>query len=468
MRKKLPKKDAVKRGVANVREEGRNVSGLTREAVNLEAVFGEPNLNPKDLMEAVVERSNMIKALAQVQRNKGAPGVDGLKVEDLDVYLARHWGQIRQWLLNGEYHSRPVRRVEIPKPDGGVRILGIPTSVDRMIQQAMGQVLGEIFEPTFSESSFGFRPKRSAHQAITKAKAFVTEGRRIVVDIDLEKFFDRVNHDILMDRLSRRVKDKRVLKVIRGYLEAGVMTGGLEEARTEGTPQGGPLSPLLSNVLLDELDKELERRGHKFCRYADDCNIYVKSRKAGERVKASITGWLERRLKLKVNEHKSAVDNMSRRKFLGYSMTADKVPKLKPAKVSVERFKGKVRELFCKARGRNVERFILNDLNPLVRGWGEYFKLSGVKLIFEELDGWIRRKLRSLIWRQWKKPRTRYHNLMALGLAEDTARKSAFNGRGPWWNSARMHMVTPFPNHHFNQLGLISLQTKIQRVANAS
>jgi RNA-directed DNA polymerase len=358
--------------------------------------------------------------------------------------------------------------VEIPKPDGGVRLLGIPTCVDRVIQQAMGQVLGEIFEPLLSENSYGFRPKRSAHQAVAKANAFAAEGNRIVVDLDLEKFFDRVNHDILMERLSRRVKDKRVLKLTRRYLEAGVMIGGLEEARREGTPQGGPLSPLLSNILLDELDKELEWRGHKFCRYADDCNIYVKSRKAGERVKSSITGWLKRRLKLTVNETKSAVDLMSRRKFLGYSMTSDKVPRLKPAKESIKRFKGKVRDLFRKARGRNVEEFILKDLNPLLRGWIDYFKLSRVKLIFEELDGWVRRKLRAVIWRQWKRPRTRYRKLLSLGLKEEQARASASNGRGPWWNSGKLHMVIAFPNHHFNQLGLINMQTRILRKANAS
>lgn len=467
MRMKQPEKNTLK-SVARVWEEGRKPSGRKREAVNFEAIFGEPDLNPKNLMEAVVERSNMISALVRVQKNKGAPGVDGLKVEDLPLYLLKHWAQIKQWLLVGEYKPAPIRRAEIPKSDGGIRLLGIPTSVDRLIQQAIGQVLGSIFDPTFSESSYGFRPRRSAHQAVSKAQAFVVNGNRVVVDIDLEKFFDRVNHDILMDRLSRRITDKRILKTIRAYLEVGVMIGGIEEARREGTPQGGPLSPLLSNVLLDELDKELERRGHKFCRYADDCNVYVKSRKAGERVKTSITKWLERRLKLKVNEAKSAVDHISRRKFLGYSMTVDRKPKLKPAKVAVERFKGKVRNLFRKARGRNMKKFIEDDLNPLLRGWVEYFKLSHVKLIFEELDGWIRRKLRCLIWRQWKNPRTRLRKLRALGLGEETAKTSAFNGRGPWWNSGKSHMSIPFSNKYFGQLGLISLQTRVQRKATAS
>ena len=289
-----------------------------------------------------------------------------------------------------------------------------------------------------------------------------------MVDIDLEKFFDRVNHDILMERLSRRVEDKRVLKIIRRYLEAGVMIGGLEEPKREGTPQGGPLSPLLSNILLDDLDKELERRGHKFCRYADDCNVYVKSYKAGERVKTSITSWLKRRLKLKVNEAKSAVDHISRRKFLGYSMTFDRKPRLKPAKTSVERLKGKIRVLFRKARGQNLEKFIKQDLNSLLRGWADYFKLSQVKRVFAELDGWIRRKLRCLIWRHWKKPRTRLRKMLALGLSSEMALKSANNGRGPWWNSAHGQLTIPFSNKYFDRLELTCLETRVHRKAKAS
>ncbi len=468
MRKKLPEKNTKQRGGGQLRKTaGRNSAVPRMEAVNSSAVLDKPNFVPKDIMEAVVERSNMIKALMQVEKNKGAPGVDGLKVENLRVYFAKHWVQLKQWLLAGVYQPSPVRRVEIPKPDGGTRELGIPTVVDRVIQQAIGQVLGGIFEPTFSESSYGFRPKRSAQQAVAKAQGYAREGRRIVVDIDLEKFFDRVNHDILMELLSRRIEDKRVLKTIRAYLEAGVMIGGLEEPRREGTPQGGPLSPLLSNILLDELDKELERRGHKFCRYADDCNVYVKSQKAGERVKASITAWLAKRLKLKVNEAKSAAEYISRRKFLGYSMTQDREPRLKPAAAAITRLKGKIRELFRKARGRNVEKFIKEDLNNLLRGWADYFKLSQVKMVFEELDGWIRRKLRSLIWRQWKKPKTRCRKLISLGLKPEHAQKSAGNGRGPWWNSAHAHMVIALPNKYFDQLGLIKLQSRIQRKATA-
>lgn len=468
MRKLQPTNSTMKFGAARVRDAGGSLAGITGEAVNLEAIFDEPNFKPMNLMEAVVERSNMIKALVQVEKNKGAPGVDGLPVEELRFYFAKHWVQIRQWLLAGEYKPSPVRRVKIPKPDGGIRELGIPTSVDRVIQQAMGQVLGLIFEPTFSESSYGFRSKKSAQQAVAKALSYATEGGYIVVDIDLEKFFDRVNHDILMDRLSRWIKDKRMLKTIRKYLEAGVMVGGLEEPREQGTPQGGPLSPLLSNILLDDLDKELERRGLKFCRYADDCNVYVKSQKAGKRVKESITKWLKRKLKLTVNETKSAVDFASNRKFLGYSMTSNKLPRLKPAKTSVVRFKGKVRELFRLGRGRNLENFIKYDLNPLLRGWAEYYKLSGVTEVFEDLDKWIRRKLRALIWRRWKRPKTRYGNLVRLGLSPEHAKISTNNGRGPWWNAAQWQMIIPFPNKYFDQLGLINLQKRVHRKATAS
>ena len=295
----------------------RNLRGSKLEAVDLTAVFTNPNFDPSSLMDAIVDGSNMIKALVKVEKNKGAPGVDELKVDKLRSYFANNWASLKAKLLNGTYQPSKVKRVEIPKPDGGVRLLGIPTVVDRVIQQAMGQVLSGIFEPTFSENSYGFRPMRSAAQAVAKAQIFARENKRYVVDLDLEKFFDRVNHDVLMERISRRVQDKRVLKTIRGYLEAGVMINGVEEVRTEGTPQGGPLLPLLSHVLLDELDRELEERGHTFCRYADDCNIYVRSRKAGERVMAPITKWLKSRLKLTVNEQKSAVDHVSKKKFLG-------------------------------------------------------------------------------------------------------------------------------------------------------
>ncbi len=381
-----------------------------------------------------------------------------MTVEQLRAYLREHWPGIKAELLAGEYQPQPVRKVEIPKAGGkGMRMLGIPTVIDRLIQQALHQVLSPLFEPSFSESSYGFRPNRSAQQAVLKAREYVREGRRWVVDIDLEKFFDRVNHDILMSRLARRIKAKRVLRLIRRYLQAGMMSDGLTTARREGTPQGGPLSPLLSNILLDELDKELERRGHKFCRYADDCNIYVRSRSAGERVLKSITSFLEQRLRLKINVEKSAVARPWERKFLGYSMTSNREPRLKVARESVKRLKEKLREIFRRGRGRNLGQLIEAELTPLLRGWMNYFRLAEVKGIFEELDSWIRRKLRGLIWRQWKRPLTRLQGLIQRGLDKVQARKSASNGRGPWWNAGAAHLHAAFPKSYFDRCGLWSL-----------
>ncbi len=435
----------------NWREEGLGASRVTarREDSGPEA---------EQLVEAVVERENLRLALKQVERNKGAAGVDNMTVEQLRAYLREHWPGIKAELLAGEYQPQPVRKVEIPKAGGkGMRMLGIPTVIDRLIQQALHQVLSPLFEPSFSESSYGFRPNRSAQQAVLKAREYVREGRRWVVDIDLEKFFDRVNHDILMSRLARRIKAKRVLRLIRRYLQAGMMSDGLTTARREGTPQGGPLSPLLSNILLDELDKELERRGHKFCRYADDCNIYVHSRSTGERVMKSVTHFLERRLRLKVNAEKSAVARPWERKFLGYSMTPNREPRLKVAKESVKRLKEKLREIFRRGRGRNLGKLIEGELTPLLRGWMNYFRLAEVKGIFEELDSWIRRKLRGLIWRQWKRPFTRLKGLIQRGLATVQARTSASNGRGSWWNAGAAHMHTAFPKSYFDRCGLLSL-----------
>jgi group II intron reverse transcriptase/maturase len=408
------------------------------------------------LLEAALERSNMMCAYDRVVKNKGAPGVDGLTVTAFKPWMQGHWPSVRQALLAGDYMPSVVRGVEIPKPQGGVRTLGIPTVLDRLIQQALHQVLQPLFDPEFSSSSYGFRPGRNAHQAVKAARGYVAEGRRWVVDLDLEKFFDRVNHDVLMSRVSRKVKDERVLKLIRRYLEAGLMKGGVASARSEGTPQGGPLSPLLSNILLDDLDRELERRGHRFCRYADDCNIYVGSKRAGQRVMAEINAYLERRLKLKVNASKSAVARPWERKFLGYGMTWHKKPKLRIAPQSRERLAEKIRQALRQARGQSLKQAI-ERLNPVLRGWVAYFRFTEVKGVLEEVDGWVRHKLRTLLWRQWKRVYTRARNLMKAGLDKVRAWRSATNGHGPWWNGAASHMNQAFPKSWFDRMGLVSL-----------
>jgi RNA-directed DNA polymerase len=419
--------------------------------------------NPREhqFMEEVLTKENMTKAMRRVEENQGAAGVDDMTVGELKIYLKQEWPRIRSELLEGRYKPKPVRRVMIPKAGGGERALGIPTVVDRLIQQAVHQVISPIFEKDFSESSYGYRPKRSAQQAVEGARRYVSEGRRWVVDIDLEKFFDRVNHDILMARVARKVKDKRILLLIRRYLQAGIMEDGLTKASTEGTPQGGPLSPLLSNILLDDLDKELESRNHKFCRYADDCNIYVHTQRAGERVKESITLFLAKKLKLKVNEAKSAVDRPWKRKFLGYTITMDKEPRLRASIQSIAKLKDKLRAIFRRGRGRNIGRLIKEELNPVIRGWGNYFSLSRVKKIPEELDFWIRRKLRCMIWRQMKRAGTRGKRMIKHGLKEIRAWVSATNGRGPWWNAGASHMNQAYPRSYFNQLGLVNLTTKL-------
>lgn len=417
------------------------------------------------LMELVVSRENMTQAYARVVGNKGAAGIDKMSVADLKPFLVEHWPRVREDLLADRYEPQSVRGVEIPKPGGGTRLLGIPTALDRLIQQALHQVLMPLFDPGFSEHSYGFRPGRSAHDAVRAARAHVASGRRFVVDLDLEKFFDRVNHDVLMARVARTVGDSRALRLIRRYLQAGLMLDGIETQRTEGTPQGGPLSPLLSNILLDDLDKELERRGHAFCRYADDCNIYVASKRAGERVMASVTAYLSRRLRLTVNGAKSAVDRPWNRSFLGFSMTAHKEPRLRVAPKSVQRFTTKVKGLL--RPGRSVANTI-EDLKPVVRGWTGYFRLAEAKGIFEDLDGWIRRRLRCILWRQWKRPKTRAWKLMQRGLDEAGAWRSAYNGRGPWWNAGASHMNDAFRSAFFATLGLPSLQMEHRRLNRVS
>jgi group II intron reverse transcriptase/maturase len=408
-------------------------------------------------MEQVVEQSNMQRAWSRVKSNKGTAGVDGLDIGQTVLFLKTQWPVIRQQLLDGCYVPQPVRRVAIPKPKGGTRSLGIPTVTDRLIQQALLQVLQPLFDRDFSDSSFGFRPGRSAHMAVQQSQHFCDQGFRWVVDMDLEKFFDRVNHDILLSKVALKIKDKRVLGVIRRYLQAGVLADGVVSPTVKGTPQGGPLSPLLSNILLDVLDKELERRGHRFSRYADDCNIYVRSRQSGERVLASIGRFVSSLLCLTVNASKSAVARPWHRSFLGYTVTWSRKTKLKPSKASVQRFRSKVIDKCRQGRGRNLARFITDDLNPLLRGWAQYFKMSEVKGLFEELDSWIRRRLRGIQWRQWKRPKTRLKKLIKRGLAPDHAAKSAYNGRGPWWNAGASHMNLAFPALYFERLNVISL-----------
>jgi RNA-directed DNA polymerase len=419
------------------------------------------------LMEAVVERENMIAALKRVVGNKGKPGVDGMTVEELEPYLNEHGERIKAELLEDRYMPEPVRLAEIEKPDGGVRKLGIPTVVDRFIGQALHQKLEPYFDPHFSDSSYGYRRGRGAQQAVMRAREYVAEGYRWVVDTDLEKFFDRVNHDILMSRVAPRIKDKRVLRLIRRYLQAGIMIDGVSSPRHEGTPQGSPLSPLLSNIMLDDLDKELERRGHRFCRYADDCNIYVKSELAAERVMASITKFLEKKLRLKVNAKKSAVRRPWKLKFLSYSTTFDRKPRLKVSEQAVKRLQTSLREMFSEARGKAIAK-VIQELSPKLRGWVNYFKCAEVKNIFEELDGWIRRKLRCIIWRQWKRVHTRAKNLMKAGLQEARAWQAATNGRGPWWNAGASHMHEAFKKVYFDKMGLVSLLDSIMAIRNKS
>jgi len=410
-----------------------------------------------NLMEQIVDRRNIVRACKRVVANGGSAGVDKMTTEELPGWLQRNHERLAKSLLEGSYKPQPVRLAEIEKPGGGKRGLGIPTVVDRMIQQAMHQVLNPLFDPEFSDSSFGYRKGRSAEQAVLQAQRYMKEGKQWVIDVDLSKFFDEMNHDVLMAKVKRKVMDKRVLKLIDRYLRTGIMHDGVTSPRSEGTPQGSPLSPLLSNILLNELDKELEKRGHSFCRYADDFVIFVRSEKAALRVFDSVVSFIEKKLKLRINRPKSKVIKGYRLIFLGFGFMPGEQARLIVPKDIQKRFRSKAKLLFRKGRGMNLKGFITYYLNPFLRGWANYYRLCKVKTTAEELDSWIRRRLRLVIWRQWKKPRTRFKRLVSTGLNFDHARHSAYNGRGPWWNSGARHMNFAFPRRFFVFLGLLSL-----------
>ena len=408
-------------------------------------------------LERILSRENLLIAMKRVIANKGSHGVDGMTVYELKQFLQMNWIRIREDIFNNEYKPMPVRRVEIPKSSGGTRLLGIPTVLDRFIQQAIAQELNLIYDENFSENSFGFRPRRAAKDAIKKAESYINEGYRWVVDIDLEKFFDKVNHDILMYKLSKDIKDKRVLKLIRKYLQSGIMINGIVVSNEEGTPQGGPLSPLLSNIMLDELDKELEKRGHRFCRYADDCNIYVKSKRAGERVMENITSFIEGKLKLKVNINKSAVERPWKRKFLGFTlgiMFGKAYSSI--SKQSLKKHKDKLREILSRSNPMTLEQRIIK-LNQVNIGWINYYGIAKCKGIAVQLDKWIKLRLRMYIWKQWKKVKTRYKNLKKLGLNHYQAIKFANTRKGYWRVANSAILKTTLTNQFFNDLGLKSL-----------
>jgi RNA-directed DNA polymerase len=408
------------------------------------------------LMEEVCERENLKEALRRVKANKGSAGIDRMTVDGIADYLKQHWPAIREQLLSGTYQPKPVRRVEIPKPDGGVRKLGIPTVLDRFIQQAVMQVLQAQWDPTFSDHSYGFRPGRSAHQAVAQAQRYIAEGHRWCVDLDLEKFFDRVNHDKLMGQIAKRVGDKRLLKLIRAFLNAGVMENGLVSPSVEGTPQGGPLSPLLSNLVLDELDRELERRGHRFVRYADDNNIYVRSQRAGQRVMKSVTRFITQELKLKVNETKSAVARPQERKFLGFSFTTGAEAKRVIAPQALDRFKQRIREITRRAKGVSMTTTI-EELAPYMRGWCSYFGFCETPEVLVSLTRWVRLRIRAAMWRQWKTPRRRREALIALGVRSRLASNTAGSGLGPWYLAKAKALSVGLSNAYLKSLGLPSL-----------
>ena len=439
------------------------LTGEAREAGREEieppgATHGTENpASTNRLMEEVCERGNRREALRRVKANKGSPGVDGMTVDEITDYLQQHWPAIREQLLNGTYEPQPVMRMEIRKPDGGgMRKLGIPTVLDRVIQQAVMQVLQRRWDRTFSDHSYGFRPGRSAHQAVAQAQQYIAAGHGWCVDLDLEKFFDRVNHDKLMGQIAKRVEDKRLLKLIRAFLNAGVMENGLVSPSVEGTPQGGPLSPLLSNLVLDELDRELERRGHRFVRYADDCNIYVRSERAGQRVMESVTQFITQKLKLKVNEAKSAVARPQERKFLGFSFTAGPEVKRVIAPKALDRFKQRIREITGRAKSVSMKT-TMEELAPYMRGWRSYFGFCETPEVLIGLTRWVRLRLRAALWRQWKTPRRRRAALLELGVRGPLASNTAGSGRGPWYLARAKALSVGLSNAYFKSLGLPSL-----------
>ena len=416
-----------------------------------------------ELWDRIWERQNLLAAIERVERNGGAPGIDGMTVKELRPNLKEHWLEIREALDQQTYRPKPVKRVEIPKPDGGVRLLGIPTVMDRFLQQAIAQAMTPLFEPLFSTQSYGFRPGRSAHQAVKQAQEYVQQGYEWVVDIDLEKYFDRVNHDMLMARVARVVKDKRVRKLIRAYLNSGVMVNGMVLDTAEGTPQGGPLSPLLSNIMLDDLDKELEKRGHKFVRYADDCNVYVRTQRAGERVMESVKRFLEKKLKLKVNPKKSKVERASRAKFLGFSFYKRKGKvHIRIAKRSLERFREKLRRLTKRTRSGNLEE-VIEAINQYTMGWIAYYRLTDTPSVFEGLDGWIRRRLRQMVWKRWKRGTTRYRKLVKLGVPRERAGQGAV-GKSPWHMSRTPVLNEALSNAYWRNSGLKSIKGRYQEL----
>ena len=418
----------------------------------------EDSVKLVSLMEDVLDPQNLNRAYRHILSNRGArtPGVDGMTVAQLKAYVQKHWPKIEAQLRVGAYRPHPVKRVEIPKPGGGVRKLGIPSALDRLLQQAVLQILQPHLDPTFSDHSYGFRPGRSAHQAVANAQSYQQDGYRWVVDMDLEKFFDRVHHDRLMARLAERIDDKAFLKLIRAFLTSGVLANGLVKTTTEGTPQGGPLSPLLSNIVLDELDRELERRGHCFVRYADDCNIYVRSRKAAERTLTSVTRFVERKLRLKVNREKSAVDRPWRRKFLGFSFTVHRQPKRRIAPASIERFKHRIRELTSRKRGGSLEE-VIGQLGSYLRGWRGYFGFCQTKSVLRNLESWLHRRLRSLMWKRWKRGKVRYAELRKRGISRDLAAQSAGSSHSVWRLSRSPALNYAFPGKFWKSLGLPSL-----------